>query len=352
MPAERKNILIVVIAGIGDLILASKSIRALRNGHPDARMNLLTTTEAADLARYCPYLDKVWNFPARELRKDKKEIFRLPKLIQKLRKTDFHLVVNLYRAVSVVGALKMGVLFSALGGAQKVGHDHKGFGFFLDAKAPAGTFQNRHVVDAMVEIAELAGGMPDQEGIDIFWDGSREKEWDHLFRDKKGPVIGINPGSDIPSKRWRPENYARVADGLAGQFDGQIILLGGPGEEGIAGEIRKNMTREAINLAGKVTLNDLVGIINRLDLLVTNDSGPMHIGAATRTPLVAVFGPEDPKLFGPYASPDLFRVLYKEVACRPCAMKRCNNPICLDSIAPEEVLESCIQLLRSRKEVS
>ena len=349
---QKKNILIVLIAGIGDLILASRSIRSLRNGHPDAQTCLLTTTEAAHLAQYYPYLDDVWTFPVRELRKTKRNIFEVLTLIQRLREIDFDIVVNLYRASSWSGALKMGALFSALRGQQKVGHEHKGFGFFLDTKAPAKTFQNRHVVDAMAEIAKLAGGVPDQKGIEVFWDNSREKEWDYLFEEKNKPTIGINPGADTPNKRWRPENYALVADGLIGRFDGSIILLGGPGEEGLASEIQKNMTQNAINLSGKLTLNDLVVITNRLDLLVTNDSGPMHIAAALETPQVAIFGPENHLGFGPYTSPDVFKVIYKDVDCRPCKKKECDKPICLDLIAPKEVLESCIQMLENREGMS
>jgi len=109
------------------------------------------------------------------------------------------------------------------------------------------------------------------------------------------------------------------------------------------------MKHEAVDLRGNCHLDDLVYLISRLDLLVTNDSAPMHIGAATRTPLVALFGPEDPVLMGPYTGTDLFRVIHKDVPCRPCATNRCDHVQCMDLIEPEEVVEKCVEIIKSHK---
>jgi ADP-heptose:LPS heptosyltransferase len=100
-----------------------------------------------------------------------------------------------------------------------------------------------------------------------------------------------------------------------------------------------------LNLAGKTSVDDLPYIMSRMDLLITNDSGPMHIAAATKTPLVALFGPEDPLLFGPYTSPELYRVIHKAVSCWPCGDKKCRSQSCLDLITAEDVLAACRELL-------
>ena len=122
-------------------------------------------------------------------------------------------------------------------------------------------------------------------------------------------------------------------------------MLGGPGEEHLASRIEKTMKHPVTNLAGKLSLNDLAYVISRLDLFVTNDSGPMHIAAAVKTPIVALFGPEDPVYTRPYTSPDLYRIVKTEVNCRPCMNKRCDRPVCMESLKPEEVLQACIELL-------
>jgi ADP-heptose:LPS heptosyltransferase len=308
----------------------------------------VTSTEASVIAKNYGYVDHVWPFPIRELRDRKTYIFEILKLIRRLRKSHFYLVVNLYRIYSWQGTITMGLFLAPLKSLINVGHNHKGFGIFLNKKAPADTYKDRHFVDAMIEIAQLAGGVPDSGGIEVFWDERSEKKWRHLFSEQSGPKkrkIAINPGADKPNKRWSPERYALVANRLIKRFDTEIILLGGPGEESLAQEIQGGITQRVTNLAGQLTLNDLVYVISRCDLLVTNDSGPMHIAAALKTSVVAIFGPETPVHTHPYTEETLYRIAFKDLDCRPCQEKDCDKPTCLDLITPEEVLEKCIELL-------
>jgi len=355
MEKRKTSILIVLIAGIGDLILASRSIRAIRNGYPDAAIHLLTNSEAVPVAKNYLYIDYVWSFPIREVRKDKRYFLDIIKLVLELRKIKFDFVVNLYTVSSWLGAIKMGFLFLLLRAKERMGHNSKGFGLFIDKKVPVGAFQNRHFADAMMDIAFLAGGVVDGKDIEVFWDRKCEKKWEYLFLKKTGVsrevVIGVNPGGDRLNRRWNPNYYAFLADRLVENFKAKIVFLGGPGEEDIAWYIESKMKNDIVNLAGKLMLDDLVYLISRFDLLITNDSGPMHIGAAVGTRLVAVFGPEDPVLMGPYSSPDLYRVVYKDVSCRPCSKKRCDQPICLDMITPDEVYEKCVELLNTNKSI-
>ncbi len=350
MKESEKNVLVILIAGIGDLIMASKALRALRRGYQDRCLHLLTSKEASILAQNYPYVDYVWSLPVRQLRRGKSQIFGILKTLFKLRKTRFDTSLNLYRVVSRQGALRMGLLFRLLHAGEKVGHDSKGFGLFLDKKAPAEIFHNRHFVDAITDIAALAGGVPDDGGTEVFWDKSVEVRWATLFQkegqETKPLCIGINPGADRPEKRWAPENHASVADRLIELRGAKLFVFGGPGEEHLADRIEKAMQHPATNLAGKLSLNELAYVISRLDLLVTNDSGPMHIAAAVKTPVVALFGPEDPIYTRPYTSPDLYRIVYRELDCRPCRKHRCDRPQCLELIEAEEVLQKCFQLLK------
>jgi lipopolysaccharide heptosyltransferase II len=349
MKEPQKNVLVILIAGIGDLIMASRSLRALKRGYTDRGLHLLTSKEASALARNYTYLDHVWAFPVRQLRKAQNPIGEVFSLLQALRKLDFELALNLYRVTSWRGAIKMGFLLSSLKAHRKAGHDRKGLGLFLDTKAAKEIFENRHFTDAMTDLAKLAGGVPDDRGIEVFWDKSVEGKWaDLLPTERKESVplcIGINPGADRPEKRWSPENHASVADRLSEARGAKIFVFGGPGEEHLALRIEKAMKHPVTNLAGKLSLNDLAYVISRLDLFVTNDSGPMHIAAAVKTPVVALFGPEDPVYTRPYTTPDLYRIVQKELSCRPCMNKRCDQPICMESLKPEEVLQACLELL-------
>jgi lipopolysaccharide heptosyltransferase II len=356
MKTQNKSILVVLIAGIGDLVLASKSIRAIRNGLPDADIHLLTSSEAAPIASNYSYLNHVWGLPIRELRKNKSQIITIIKQLRKLMKIEFAIAVNLYRLTSCKGAIKMGFLFLLLNARIKLGHHHKGLGLLLNRKANAEIFQNRHFADAMMDIVQIVGGKADNKGIEVFWDKKTEEKWEHFISNETNEMkkirIGINPGAGTQHKRWNPDHYAFVADHLIESCDAKIILFGGPGEETIANHIQNKMKNDAMNLSGKLTLNELTYIVSQLDLLVTNDSGPMHIGAAIKTPLVAIFGPEIPLHTRPYTTDDLYRVVHKYVDCRPCIKKNCDRPVCLDLIKPEEVIEKCLEMLKNGRRSS
>ena len=353
MTEKAQSILIILIAGIGDLVLASKSIRAIRNGNPDAEIHLLTSTQAAPLARNYGYIDYVWEFPIKEFRNGRIRLLEIWRLVLRLRRLHFDSVVNLYRICTYKGSIEMGLLFLLLGAREKIGHDNKGFRWFLDRMVPSGSFEDRHLVDAMMEMALLAGGVPDDRGIEVFWDPRNQEAREATFKrttGNDGPLtVAMNPGGDRQNRRWSPDGYALVGDRLGEMLGAGIVLLGGPGEEGIAREIQSRMKRQAINLAGRLTLDDLVYQISRFDLLVTNDSGPMHIATAVKTPVVAIFGPEDTELFGPYTSSDRYRIVQKDVECRPCGKRHCSWPICLETITPEEVIESCLEMLEKRQ---
>ena len=342
-------VLVVIIAGIGDFILASKGIRSIRNGFPDSKIHLLTSSEAALLARQYPYVDYVWEFPIREMRKHKMVVFDMLKILLRMRKIKYASIVNLYPIASVLGSIQMGILFSLLGAPDKVGHDHKGFGLFVNTKVPYDNFKNKHYTEGMMDVALIAGGKPDNKGIDIFYDIESEKKWHHLFKEKSSggnvPIIGINPGSDQPKKRLHPERLAVVADNLIEEKNAYIIVLGAPNEISISQSVQDTMKHDAINLAGKLTLNDLIYIISQLDVLITNDSAPMHIAAALNVRQVAIFGPGYPELFGPYTSSDNYILIYKHLDCRPCNNKKCGHISCLETITVDEVFEAVKTLL-------
>lgn len=355
---EIHPLLAILIAGIGDLALASPALRALKQGHTDAPLHLLTSREGAELARNYPYIDRIWEFPVRQLRREKTTMFAIMRLLADLRRVRFDRAVNLYHVDSRAGALKMGAVFQFINAGMKIGHGRFGFGFFFDKCMSADFFANRHLTEAMTEMAVFAGGRADEKGLDLFWSEESEQRCQNLFGEalKKSSgstggqegrplFVGINPGGDRANRRWAPERYAAVGNRVAATVPARIFIFGGPGEEAIAQSIERQMTVQSVNLAGKLSISDLAYVISRLDLLITNDSGPMHMAAATRTPVVAIFGPEDPLLMGPYTSPDLYRVIHKPLPCRPCQRDRCARPLCLEAISPDEVFAAAMELL-------
>jgi len=355
MKSEKESILVVLIAGIGDLVMASKSLRALRRGHPDARIDLVTTADAVSIAEKYPYINRVWSFPLRELRADKTYLLDVLKLLSRLRKTTYDYAVNLFPVNTWLGGLKMGCFFAPLKARVKIGHDHSALRLFVNRKVPSKIFQ-MHRVDAMTEIACMLGGVSDGKGLDIFWEHSTEEECRRLFEGagiERGDrvIVAVNPGADRATKRWGASCFASVADRIADEFNSQIFILGGPGEEDVGEQISMKMTKKAENCAGKLTLPQLACVLSRCNLLITKDTGPMHIAAAVDTPIVALFGMGNPVLVSPYMNSGRYRVIYKGLDCQPCHKIKCNNLKCLNSITPDEVYEKSLELLTMRRSI-
>jgi ADP-heptose:LPS heptosyltransferase len=246
----------------------------------------------------------------------------------------------------------MGLLFFLLKANEKIGHDCKGFGLFLTKKIPKDTYHAKHRADAMMDAAILAGAICDERRTEVYWNRVSEDRWKNLFLSAVSSaskcVIGLSPGGDRKNRHWKANHYAKLADMLIDSLNAQIILLGGPAETDIANYIESQMRNMPINLVGQLSLDDLVYITHRLDLLVANDSGPMHIATALKVPTVAIFGPSDPAMTGPYAPPDLFRVVSQNIQCRPCFKETCEHVSCLESLMPDEVYVKCIDLLENQ----
>jgi len=161
-----------------------------------------------------------------------------------------------------------------------------------------------------------------------------------------GPWIGVNPGAAYgTAKRWLPERYAEVADRLAGELGGRVAVLGGPAERALAEDIAARLASPARVLAGETELGELIGVLSQLRLLLTNDSGPMHLAAALGVPLVAIFGPTDWRETAPVG--DRRRLVREPVECAPCKLREC--PIdhrCMQRVSAERVAAEARSLLQ------
>jgi heptosyltransferase II len=163
-------------------------------------------------------------------------------------------------------------------------------------------------------------------------------------KSKQKKLLGINPGASYGSaKRWEPEEFAKVATGLANQYD--IVILGGTNEEGLAVDIENHLIANNItnyqNLVGKTSISDLLSIIKSLDLMVTADSGPMHVAAAFKVPTVSIFGPTNDNETSQWLNLNSV-ILKKNLDCQPCMKRTCplshNN--CMRQIKACDVLDA------------
>ena len=156
----------------------------------------------------------------------------------------------------------------------------------------------------------------------------------------RGPLIVINPGASYgPAKRWFSDRYAALADRLIESHEAQIVLIGSPAEVPLSQEIQTFMQHPARLLTGQTDLASLMGLLSRCRLLVTNDSGTMHLASALQTPQIALFGSTDDIATGPFSN--RATVIHKHVECSPCLLRECPIDLrCFSRIGVEEVYEA------------
>jgi heptosyltransferase-2 len=156
-------------------------------------------------------------------------------------------------------------------------------------------------------------------------------------------LIGVHPGSsriNVAKRRWAKEGFASVANEVIRKYGAKVIILGGSDEERLAKDITRLMQSEPINVAGKTTLKQLAAIIERCDLFIHNDSAPLYIASAMKTPVVAILGYDNPKVWRPWKGK--YIIVRKDLPCSPCLPEtRCEkNYECIKSITPEDILQA------------
>ncbi len=325
---DAKKILIVNLAGIGDVVMSTPALRALRKRFPSAFISFLTVPGSAGIIRGSSDVNEILALDAG--RPGIRDVLRL---LTDLRKAKYDMLINLYEIGSLSGAIKMAFLFWFVGGKYKVGRNTGGLGFFLNRKIFDSARLKRHTVQSMLDIPRSLGGESDGKGPEIPLE-KNEMDFarDYLkSHDISGEdlLIGLHKDAKRPSRRWPDESWDILEKELRIRCGAKIILTPG---------------------AGEFNLKQFAAILKRFDLFITNDTGAMHIAAAMGTPTVALFGPSDIHKFRPYAESDKFAIIRKHVGCnRPCYKHDCADKGCMERITPEDVLIAAEKILNEKK---
>lgn len=326
MSGDIERILIIKLRAVGDVLLATPVVRNLRRHYPHAFLAFLTESLSREVLEGNPDLDEILVFNGRD-----KSWRQNIEFINRLRWMKFDLVIDLF-------GNPRSALMTFLSGAKcRVGFDFRvrRFAYDLVVRSRGGEVHevefNLDVLQALgMEVVdrELIFPLTDEarEFAEIFLQG--EMSWDR-------PLIGISPSGGWPAKRWTDEGFAELGDKLAEGRGGQIMLLWGPGEEGRVNRIARMMNHQPI-IAPRTNLKQLAAFMERCWLVVSNDSGPMHISVAVGTPTVGIFGPTDPKLQGPWG-PGHAVVRNEEIHCLGCNRLTCETHECMKGLGSEEV---------------
>ncbi|MBU0729910.1 MAG: lipopolysaccharide heptosyltransferase II [Proteobacteria bacterium] len=335
---QPEKILIRSTNWIGDAIMTTPAVRTIRENFPEAHIAILSHPWVADVFRASPHVDEVIEYKKKTEHIGIAGIWRLGR---QLATHDFDLTILLQNAFEAAVIARIARIPAIAGYST----DGRG-GLLTHGVKLKKSIKQLHQVyyyqNIMKELGLVCG--PDELFLQLT---PKVVQWARQFvKDKKaGPVIGLNPGAAYgPAKRWPDEKYGRLAGRLASELSATMLVFGTAADQEATAVISGFAPDNVIDLAGKTTLEEAMALISVCDAFVTNDSGLMHVGAALKTPLAAIFGSTDAVATGPFSDNSV--VIQKDLPCSPCLKETCKTDFrCMMDIHVEEVLEAVKKLL-------
>lgn len=301
------KILVVKLADIGDVLTATPALRSLRESLPEARIDVLVPPHSKAVLDGSPVINNTLLF--RKGLFDRVNGVLSPgslvealSFVLRLRSIGYDSVAIMHHLTTTWGSYKYAALALASGAKVRAGLDN-GRGWFLTHKAKDDGFGALHEVEYCLEVAKLLGaeGRPGPLEIPV---GPDHLAYARAVLPDKRPIVAIHPGSGAYStaRRWPLESFAALAE-LLSRGGAYVLVVGGPGEEGLADHVVRDVPGPHLNMAGKTNVRQLAALLGRCDAFIGSDSGVMHIATAVATPVVAIFGPSNHKAWGPW-TPD------------------------------------------------
>lgn len=340
--SSRARILIRAANWVGDAVMTTPVVRAVRTNFPRARITVLAKPWVVPVYQNNPHVDQVMVYENQG--RHKMGIGTL-RLVRDMRFQKFDLAILMQNAFEAAFLAFLARI------PERLGYNTDARGLLLNRCIRMDpVLKKGHLIDYYLAILRLAGLGTAGRDLELYPD-PRDREWAQGFLDEQAlsgpgrPVLGINPGATGgTAKRWFPERYAQLAAELAECHHTRVIIFGGPADRELGDEITAMTQGACINMAGCTSLSKAFALIGALDLFVTNDSGLMHAAAAQNVNQVAVIGSTDHIATAPANKNSV--MVRQSVPCSPCLKKQC--PIdhkCMDKITVDMVMAACNDLL-------
>ncbi len=354
------RILIIKLAGIGDVLQTTPLLRALREYYPDAKISWLSESWTKQVLEENPHVDEVmiYDVPWRGRRR-RGRLAGVIRLVRDLRGHRFHMAVIPHR--SPLG----GWLTWAAGIPYRVGFDSEDKGYALTNRVPYDPAKPEieRNLDLLLPLGLAHSGMdmelyysPEDEALaSAFLLQNGIGAEDRVIG--LGPGGAANPGMEMHHKRWPKQRFAEVGEALARSEWANVVIFGSTDDEPLAQEVAATIAVKVVVAAGKTDLRQTAAMLARCAIYIGNDSGPLYVAAAVGTPTVGIFGPTDPRLLKPPGESHV--AVWKGLDCSPCFhpmavydvdVSKCDTQACMTEIAADEVYEAARGLLRSVRE--
>lgn len=344
LPPQR--ILVIHYRYIGDTLLVVPFLRNLRQAHPEAHIVWVLGPGDADVVKGIPYIDEFLVWDPRKARDGRParhaKLADKIKFVLALRKRRFDKVYVLKRSFS-------SALLGAVSGArERIGFDTQHRGLLLTRRVPYRSDQ--HEVENLLDVLRADGIAPHDKHLET-WLSREERAAAEDFLARKGirpteKIIGFHPYATNEPRAWHEDDFAAVGNEVQRKYGARILIFGSKLDRVNAERLQSKMHPPAINAAGETDLRGTIALVARCSLLVCNDSGIMHLGAALGIPLVALFGPGSPNRFGPWTKNA--KIIYHAFPCSPCRQKYFRDctpsgrqkPPCMEAISTRQVLDA------------
>lgn len=329
---EYKNILIIKMSSLGDVLHTLPFVAALRERFPRARLTWLVHPQFGAFVPDPPVVDEVIHFDKVKFNKmglcDKWSYFKEMRALLHYKKFD--LVIDLQ------GLFKSAVLAAISGCDNRIGYCEMREGSGFVSKAITGAHATDHVIERYLDVARYLGCTINEIQFPM---PDLQKEW-LAVQEKTEAVeesyVVLVPGARWETKKWPAAHFAKLAEMII--HDGkQVVLAGGPEDIPLGAQI-SGMVSGVSDLTGKTSLRELGAVIQHCTAYISGDTGPLFIAAAMKRPLVALYGPTRPDRTGPYGNRQA-TIITAPVSCAGCLKKHCDKWICMNSITPETVFD-------------
>ena len=322
-----EKILLIRLSSLGDIVLTTPAIRAIRAHYPNSYIAMLVAKQSADVLRQNPHLNEIIQFNRTAKDKDTGEMLRILRI---LRQRKFALTFDFQRK------LRTELLMYLSGASERVGK-----GMLCTLRVPEQ--DNKHATDHYFDLLHAAGIPAQDHKLEMFLSNTERADACYTFEEAGISEIqlkvGLFPGAGWKLREWMPERFAAIGDRLVKHYDAQVIIFGGPKERELVNNVKNLMQHTSATFAGNLQIRQLAACVEKCDLFLTNDTGPMHIASAVGTRTVALFGPGNHIRFQPVG--ETHTIIRHDVPCSPCKQftDKCKDNICMKGITVDEVWE-------------
>ena len=343
-PAQVHRILIRGVNWVGDAVMTTPAIAGVRKTFPTAKISLLVKPWVAGVFEGSPHIDEILLYDQEGRHAGLSGLLRLAHELRDYRFDVAILLQNAFEAALLTSLARI---------PHRVGYKTQGRGFLLTkAVLPDHSTRALHHVEYYQTLLRVSGWLEGEQPPILYLSSGAEERAQALLGEEgvrsEESLVAFNPGSTYGSaKRWPADRYATLADHLIEGLGVRILLTGTQADGVVARDVR-TLARHGeriIDLTGRTNIQLLAAVLKRCAVYVTNDTGAMHIGAAVGVPLVAIFGPTDPRTTSPVGKHVLLR---HPVPCSPCLLREC--PIdhrCMTNISADQLTSSVINSYRA-----